>query len=103
MADPEAVFILPEPKPEFRAMPEKEIRAAIQNRKTRKGKRVIAEISRLVDAYVANFKKYVAQHGTAPFILEVAVKSPIEKMAVRLMMSALAADSTLRKNKSTLH
>ncbi len=103
MEDEEIVFMLPVPKPEFQAMSEKEIQVAIRNRNARKSKKVIAELGRLVDEYIANFKAYVAQNGTAPFLLEVIVRCPIEKMAVKLMMAALEADKTLVKNKSSLH
>ena len=85
------------------AMSEEEIQIAIRNRNARKSKRVIAEMSRLVDEYIANFKAYVAQNGTAPFLLEVQVRCPIERMVVRLMMAALEADKTLVRNNSTLH
>ena len=103
MDDEEIVFILPVPKPEFRTMSEEEIQTAIHNRNRRKSRKVIAEISRLVDEYIANFKIYVARNGAAPFLLEVQVRCPIEKMAVRLMMAALEADKSLTRSTSTLH
>lgn len=74
MDEEEIAFMLPMPKPEFQAMSDAELQKAIRNRHTQKSKKVIAELGRLVDEYISNFKTYISENGTAPFLLEVKVR-----------------------------
>jgi hypothetical protein len=101
MAEDETVFILPPPKEEFQSLSEKEILSAL-SKSSRKKNPIVEEVARLVAAYVANFKSYVIQYGTEPFLLQITVSWPIEKIAVRLMAASLQTERETRKPK-TLH
>jgi len=85
----EVVFLLPTPKPEFQNFSEREILVALSKPRSRKHARIESEVSRLVGEYVANFKAYVAEYGRDAFLLQITVRWPIEKIAVRLMMAAV--------------
>ena len=101
MADEETVFILSPPREEFQKLSEGEILSALKKPSKRKNP-VAEEVARLVAEYIAHFKSYVLQHGTEPFLVQIKIRWPIERIAVRLMADTLQTERETRKPK-TLH
>jgi len=75
-------------RPEFRNLSEPEVWEAIGGG----GDPAAAEVTRLAVAYLAAFKAHADRHGSAPHILHVRVRWPIEKVAMMLVVSFMRAE-----------
>ncbi len=79
---------LVEPRPEFLALTEAEIMAALQDHDP--GNPIACELARLIAGYTENFRAHVERLGRIPEeILHVAPGSPIEAVAMRLTTEAI--------------
>jgi hypothetical protein len=77
-----------EPKPEFRALTEAQVRAALED--PNPVNPIAIEISRLVAGYAANLKAHVERLGYVPAdILHLQGRWPIETVAMQLMTQAI--------------
>ncbi len=50
-----------------------------------------------------NFRDYIGKNGIESFLLEIKVRWPIEKVAMKFMIAVLESDNTLVCNSDTLH
>jgi len=96
------IFILPEPADLFKALSEPEVLAALQH-PARRTDYILTEVARLVEIYIRNFRDYIGKNGIEPFLLEIKVRWPIEKVAMKFMIAVLESDNTFVRNNATLH
>ncbi len=96
------IFVLPEPEDRLKALSEMEVMAALQ-RPSRRTDYILTEVARLVEIYIRNFRDYIGENGIEPFLLEIRVRWPIEKVAMKFMIAVLESDNTLVRNSATLH
>lgn len=81
---------LPAARPEFTALSEAEVWKAVDDDSG--NNRIAAEVTRLVAGYAIALKARVDRHGNVPpQILHVRVQSPIERVAVLMMMGFVDA------------
>lgn len=96
------IFVLPEPEDRLKALSELEVMTALQ-RPSRRTDYILTEVARLVEIYIRNFRDYISENGIEPFLLEIRVRWPIEKVAMKFMIAVLESDNTLVRNSATLH
>lgn len=96
------IFVLPEPEDRLKALSELEVMTALQ-RPSRRTDYILTEVARLVEIYIRNFRNYISENGIEPFLLEIRVRWPIEKVAMKFMIAVLESDNTLVRNSATLH
>lgn len=86
-----------EPKPEFQALDEATILAALDDPDPENP--IAKEVARLVTGYTENFKRHVERLGYMPAsVLHVKPQSAIEGVAMRLVTSTIKAAVNKRKN-----
>ena len=102
MAADSIIFVLPEPEEKFKTLSELEVMDALK-RPTRRTDHILTEVSRLVEIYIRNFRIYIEENGIEPFLLEIRVRWPIERVAMKFMIAVLESDNTLVRNRATLH
>lgn len=72
-----------EPKPQFRALPEDAVVAALQDPDP--ANPIAIEVARLIAAYTSNFERHVEKLGRIPSdVLHIKGRWPIEAVAMRL-------------------
>lgn len=96
------IFVLPEPEDRLKALSELEVMTALR-RPSRRTDYILTEVARLVEIYIRNFRSYISENGIEPFLLEIRVRWPIEKVAMKFMIAVLESDNTLVRNSATLH
>lgn len=78
-----------EPKPEFRALSEPEVLAALGDADPRN--RIACEVARLIEGYTAGFRQHVERLGAIPpAVPRLSPRWPIEDVAMRLATDAIS-------------